>query len=136
MSMGRSLPMPLDRNLNPPSASITYNVEDGPYAGQQFTIPMFTGSRPNSNFGNIVDVASVGKSRYDAMVMQINRRLTNGLQLQTNYTWSHALDSNPSTAPNPTYPSTLNPFNLQGEWGNSAFDARHRFVFAAVYSNT
>ncbi len=136
MSKGGSLPLPIDLNLNAPTATITYNIEDGPFAGQDFTVPMFTGSRPNASFGTMVDVKPAGRSRYDAMVVQINRRMTNGLQIMTNYTWSHALDNNPSTVPNPTSPSTLNPFDLQGEWGNSGFDARHKFAFTMVYSPT
>ncbi len=133
-SIGRQLPIPLDRNLNRPTRTMTYAVEDGPYAGQTFTVPVFTGSRPFSSFGNIVTVESLAKSRYDAFVAQVNRRMTKGLQFQANYTWSHALDSNQATAPNPSYPSALNPFDLAGEWGNSGFDVRHRVVFNAVYA--
>jgi len=63
-----------------------------------------------------------------------NRRLTNGLQIQSNYTLSRAFDNGQTSA---TFTNNNNPFNAfdqAGENGLSAFDRRHKFVFSLVYN--
>ncbi len=135
MSKGTELTIPVDINLNPATVTTrSYTVDGGPYAGTTFTLPFYPSPRPNANFGRIVDVQGTAHSRYDAMVVQFNRRMTRGLQFQVNYTWSHSMDENQNTVPNPTSNQPLDSFNLRGEYGNSAFDTRHRFVASAIYS--
>src|SRR5205814_1642668 len=85
LSLGRHLPIFLDRNLSPPTSSLTYKVVGGPYDAQSFTIPVFLGARPNTNYTNMTEIASLVKSEYNAMVLQVNRRFTNGLQFLANY---------------------------------------------------
>jgi hypothetical protein len=109
---------------------------DGPFAGQTWTFPYYLGSaRPNPNYGFIDQISSVVESKYHALVLQANRRLTNGLQFQTSYTISRASDNGQnSTTFTPGFSGPFDPFNLQGEKGYSAFDRRHKFVASAVYN--
>ncbi len=134
MSKGTGLTIPVDINLNKPTSTKTFTIADGPYGGTTFTVPFYTGARPNSAFGRIVDVKSAANSRFDALVAQFNRRMTKGLQFQVNYTWSHSLDENQNTVPNPTSNQPLDAYNIRGEYGNSTFDTRHRFVASAVFA--
>ena len=48
--------------------------------------------RLNPNFGNIFMRKQDGTSFYDSLQLRLERRLTQGLQLQASYTWSHSDD--------------------------------------------
>ncbi len=133
-SAGRNLPTFVDTNLSAPTATRTYNFNGGPFAGQTVTVPLFTGARPDTRFARITEVRSTIESQYYALVLQANRRLTNGLQFQTSYTFSRARDNGQSsqTFTSPNVP--LNPFDLSLEEGISSLDIPHRFVASAVYA--
>src|SRR5438876_2518211 len=77
-SFGRKLPTFIDRNLNFPTGTRTFTVLDGPFASQVFSIPLFLGFRPNTAYGAITEISSSVQSEYEALVVQANRRLTNG----------------------------------------------------------
>jgi hypothetical protein len=135
-SFGKHLPSFVDVNLSPATTTRTVNIVDGPFAGQNWTFPYFLGAaRPNPNFGFIDQISSNVSSKYHALVLQANRRLTNGLQFQTSYTLSRASDNGQtSTTFTPSFSGPFDPFNLAGENGLSAFDRRHKFVASAVYN--
>jgi hypothetical protein len=73
-------------------------------------------------------------SKYNALVLQANRRLTNGLQFQTNYTLSRAQDNGQSSTTFSTNNLPFNAFDQQAENGLSNFDRRHKFVASVVYN--
>jgi hypothetical protein len=135
-SFGKYLPSFVDVNLGPPTATRTVNIVDGPFAGQNWTFPYFLGNtRPNTNFGFIDQISSNVSSKYHALVLQANRRLTDGLQFQTSYTLSRASDDGQtSTTFTPSFSGPFDPFNLSGEKGLSAFDRRHKLVASVVYN--
>jgi hypothetical protein len=135
-SFGKHLPTFIDVNLSAPTTTRSVNIVDGPFAGQTWTFPYFLGSaRPNPNFGFIDQISSVVSTKYHALVLQANRRLTNGLQFQTSYTLSRASDDGQnSTTFTPGFSGPFDPFNLQGEKGYSAFDRRHKLVASIVYN--
>ena len=133
-SYGRYLPNFVDTNLNPPSTFQTFNAVGGPFDGQQWRIPLFTGSRPNPGFAQITEIRSDVFSKYNALVLQANRRLTNGLQFQTSYTLSRAQDNGQSSVTFTSNNLPLNAFDQQNENGLSAFDRRHKFVASVVYN--
>lgn len=134
VSLGRYLPTFVDTNLNFPTASTTYTFNGGPFGGQTIVLPLFTGARPNPNFGRITEIRDTISSQYAAVVLQANRRLTDGLQFQVNYTYSRTTDNGQTsqTFSNPNVP--LNPFNQDDERGTSNLDIPHRFVASAVYA--
>lgn len=86
---------------------------------------------PNSTLGNIVSQESVGNSNYNALWVTANKRMGHGLQFNTSYTWSHALDYNSRNFQGLTVQNTFDP---RGDYGSSDFDVRHRFVLSAIYS--
>jgi hypothetical protein len=135
-SLGRRLPTFIDRNLSAPNSIRFINVVDGPFAGQNFSIPVFAGARPNTGFGAITEISSSVKSEYNALVLQANRRLTNGLQFQTSYTLAKATDTGQVSQ---TFTATNLPFNVfdqTGESSTSNFDVRHKFVASVVWNPT
>jgi hypothetical protein len=132
-SQGRNLPIFIDQNLNPPTATNTYTVIGGPLDGQSLTMPVFTNPRPNPNFSQMTQITSGVNTSYNALVLALNRRFTRGLQVQTSYTYSKATDNGQSSQTFTASNNVLNPFDLALEEGTSSFDIPHRFNLSAVW---
>jgi hypothetical protein len=133
-SFGNSLPNFVDVNLNAPSSVVELNVVGGPFGGQVYRTPIFTGARPNAAFAQITAIRSDVWSKYHALVLQANRRLTNGLQFQTNYTLSRASDNGQSSVTFTSNNLPFNAFDQSAENALSSFDRRHKFVASVVYN--
>ncbi|HEY2972738.1 MAG TPA: TonB-dependent receptor [Pyrinomonadaceae bacterium] len=133
-SFGNSLPNFVDTNLSPPTSNRQFEIVGGPFAGQVWNLPYFSGSRPNPAFGALTEIRSNINSKYHALVLQGNRRLTNGLQFQTSWTFSRSYDNGQGSQ---TFTSTNVPFNAfdqSAESSLSSFDRRHKFVASVVYN--
>jgi outer membrane receptor protein involved in Fe transport len=133
-SYGNSLPNFVDINLNPPTRFAGFTAVGGPFDGQTWQIPLFTGNRPAPNFGQITEIRSNVYSKYNALVLQANRRLTHGLQFQINYTLSRAQDNGQTSVTGTTNNAPFNAFDQSTENGPSAFDRPHKFVASVVYN--
>ncbi len=133
-SFGNSLPNFVDTNLNAPTGSGTWNVVGGPFNGATWTTPLFLGSRPNTAFGAITEIRSNIFSKYHALVLQANRRLTDGLQFQANYTLSRSYDNGQSSVTFTSANLPFNAFDSQAENSLSNFDRRQKLVVSAVYN--
>jgi hypothetical protein len=76
-----------------------------------------------------------GASTYHGLQTQLQRRLTNGLQLQAAWTWSHTIDNSTadfhSTDITPRRPQDFQ--NLQAERANSLLDHAHRVTIQVSY---
>jgi hypothetical protein len=77
------------------------------------------------------------RAQYDALQLQLKKRLSNGIEGQVSYTWGHSLDNSPGvfggigdarTSRN----GQINPFNLDADWGNSGLDTRQLLSGNAV----
>jgi hypothetical protein len=139
ISYGQFLPYFVDTNLKQTGTN-TYTFSGGPLNGQTVTVPVFLGTtstvnnRTNPAFGAITEVRSIVSSEYYGLAFQFNRRLTNGIQFQTSYTWSSARDNGQNSQTFTVKNSPLNPLDLSGEWARSDFDVPHRFVGSLVYA--
>ena len=121
--------------LNAPDQStlngLQYTV--GQLGNMSSIIPSFY----NAGFTNgiITEWSPQGYSRYNGLALQLNRRFSNGLQLQGAYTWSHLIDNSTaefaSTYLSPRRPEFFQ--NLNWDQGDSALDRRHRFTFTMIY---
>jgi hypothetical protein len=81
------------------------------------------------NFGSITSQYSGGHSNYNSMQLSVNRRLSHGLTLLANYTWSKSMDNgsiDDAIAP-------FNPFDLATNRGLSDFDIAHNFVTSVIW---
>jgi len=78
---------------------------------------------------------SIAKSYYNGLQVNLNQRLSHGVQIQGAYTWSHALDgaSDPLVAAAGNRELPRNSFNLKAEYGNSDFDVRQRLSLNFIY---
>jgi len=136
-SFGNHLTTFVDTNLSPPTQRRSVSIVDGPLAGQVWSFPYYAGSRPNTAFGNILEIRDSISTKYNALVLQANRRLTHGLQFQSSYTLSRAQDnggSQSSATFTPGFSALFDPFDSQADNGLSPFDRRHKFVASVVYN--
>ena len=133
-SFGNSLPNFVDTNLPPPTRTVALNVVGGPFGGQTYLTPLFTGPRPDTRFIQLTEIRSNVFSKYHALVLQANRRLTQGLQFQTNYTLSRASDNGQTSQTFTANNVPFNAFDQSAEDALSAFDRRQKFVASVVYS--
>jgi outer membrane receptor protein involved in Fe transport len=133
-SFGNSLPNFVDTNLPPPTRLVTLAVNGGPFAGATYLTPLFTGPRPDTRFAQLTEIRSNVFSKYHALVLQANRRLTAGLQFQTNYTLSRSSDNGQTSQTFTANNVPFNAFDQSNEDALSAFDRRHKFVASVVYS--
>ncbi|MFL6305633.1 MAG: carboxypeptidase regulatory-like domain-containing protein [Candidatus Sulfotelmatobacter sp.] len=84
---------------------------------------------------SVVGFMQWGASRYHGLQTQFSRSMSNGLQFQVAWTWSHAMD-NSTTDVFSTY---LTPRRSQDfacfacDWSDSALDRRHRLTFQVLY---
>jgi hypothetical protein len=136
-TFGRQMPNFIDTNLDPNSTqNITYRFSGGTPLPtvSSFTVPVYT-ARLNPAFGSMMAVISNVNSSYNAMVLQLTRRLTNGLQVLMSYTWSHALDNGQNSvtlAPVTPNHTVYDPYRRM-DYGNSDYDIRQRLVASIVW---
>jgi outer membrane receptor protein involved in Fe transport len=135
-SYGEFLPNFIDTNLRPQNSSLSLPLIGGLFGGQVYRQPLFTGARPNTAFGQITEIRSDVYSKYHALVLQLNRRLTNGLQIQSNYTLSRAFDNGQTSATFTLGNAPFNAFDQSGDASLSNFDRRHKFVTSLVYNTS
>jgi hypothetical protein len=133
-SFGNSLPNFVDTNLPAPSRRVSVPIVGGEFNGQNYVTPIFTGPRPNTAFAQLTEIRSDVFSKYHALVLQANRRMTDGLQFQTSYTLSTAQDNGQSSVTFTSNNLPFNAFDQSGENGLSNFDRRQKFVASVVYS--
>jgi Carboxypeptidase regulatory-like domain len=90
----------------------------------------------NAGFQNFVTgFMPVGNSTYHGWSNQLTRRLSNGLQFQGSYTWSHAIDDATDTVDS-TVLSPRRPQDAQDmavEKASSLLDHRNRIVLEMLY---
>ena len=79
---------------------------------------------------------SIGSASYNAMQVDLNRRISRGLLLRGIYTWSKSLDDGDSlnaTAAGNAPGLASNPFHLRADWGPATFDVRNVAVIDGSY---
>jgi hypothetical protein len=108
-------------------------------ADQQALYPNHTVGN-NANFVEIGEVGSYGSSNYNSLQVGLTKAPTHGLIFQLSYTYSHSLDDgssfeNSGFGSNGTAGTSrgYNQYVKSLNYGNSAFDGKHRFVFSPVY---
>ena len=101
--------------------------------GQQY-LPL--GTRPNPYLGAGFFWFTEGNSRYNALQVDVTRRLTHGLQFRANYTWSKNLDMNSgltgAQAQNQAQ-MIMDRTDVSRDWGPSALNVKNQATFSASY---
>ena len=126
-----------------PSHSITYNIlnSSGANVGT-FTTPVYLQSdRIDQRYSRVIGVDNGGNSYYDALAVQVQRRLSHGLEGSLAYTWSHAIDDNLGNAGSNLFlgnnaPTSLFNGDYNNNRGDSSLDQRQRLVIDWIWSPT
>jgi hypothetical protein len=97
--------------------------------------PTTQAERPFPSFGNITGNRYNGISNYNSLQLQAQKRYSNGLTFQFNYTWSHFLDDQDSAGwgnrgGNQYWQIGDNP---KSNYGDSNFDIPHAFKGIVAY---
>src|SRR5207248_1828374 len=80
----------------------------------------------------VKNLESSVKTKYDGLLLSVEKRYSRGFQFRASYTLSKAFNyANDDQIPFSNGP--LNPNNLQLEYGPAPNDQRHRFTFAGVF---
>jgi hypothetical protein len=82
-------------------------------------------------YGSVDYKSDIGASTYHALMLSLERRLTNGLSFQSRYTWSHSINDGSVGGGESNGPENVN--CLACDKGPSVFDIRHNFTADAVY---
>jgi hypothetical protein len=102
-------------------------------------------SVPDARFGGVTQFQTVGVSNYNGLVFTAQHRFSRGLQLQANYTWSHALDEisnggfnqfitgNAAIGRVGSIANPINDTNLRANYGNADYDTRQYLSANYVY---
>ncbi len=122
---GRHLPATLnDINVPDPHTAVI---------GKQLTV------RPTATIlpglGGVGEYYSIGTSSYNSLQTAFQRRLSAGLTINANYTWSHAIDDvTDLSLEGQEGWGNLDPFDIKDfETGSSDLDLRNRWAFSATY---
>ena len=128
-----------DLNVGPLGPPVTYRIDDS--AGNQvgaYTTPTYLRANrvnPRWNHVNLIDAA--GDSYYNALAVQLRKRMSHGLEASLAYTWSHAIDDNQGPGSNNVFfdrgPTSVINGDYRGEKGSSVFDQRQRLSIATVW---
>jgi hypothetical protein len=85
---------------------------------------------------------TTSSSWYNALQVNLRKRVSHGLEFQSAYTWSRALDDNQGQKGTDAFgvfnsgsAANLanNPFNVGAEWAPANFDVKHNWRFNATY---
>ncbi|MDI3253383.1 MAG: TonB-dependent receptor [Bacillota bacterium] len=93
--------------------------------------------RPYPLWGFIQSVINGAESNYNAATVSVERHFSNGLQFQSSYVWtrdlSNAAGANPTAFAGAGGNMASDRFHLGLDYGNVAYDRRHRFLTTYLY---
>jgi hypothetical protein len=85
--------------------------------------------------GPLMDRTPQGTQRYTGLLVSVSSRATEGVNISTNYTWSHCVgdytEDVKAAGPNSDQTYTI-PGNRRNDWGNCNTDRRHIFNLTTV----
>jgi hypothetical protein len=135
------VPMGVEDMDQVPLADVTFG------ANGQLMFPIPPGStfkkqvkniqRINPNYGRIVGTLWRDYSKYNALLVQVSKRLDHGFAFQGSYTWSKNTDQGSATFSDNEYLNTAGPsyaFLPTLQNGVSDFDITHNFVFNGTWT--
>jgi hypothetical protein len=130
----------VDPNINLPYAlEWNFAVEQALGKAQSFSVSYIGASdkrqqssesvtNPNPNYSSAYILGQTGFLNYQALQLQFQRRLTDGLQALVAYTWSHSIDTGSYGG---YYNGSL--ANTNANRGDSDYDIRNAFSAAITY---
>ena len=105
------------------------------FQGYVWPTPQGSGTRLNPNLGQIQAVFWSSNSFYDALQLQVTRRLHRGLQIGGSYTWSKTIDTESSSSASGVFGNSARRlfFDPKSGRGLADFDIRQNFVLNYIW---
>ena len=82
-------------------------------------------------YGSVDYKSDIGSSTYDALLLSLERRFSNGVSFQSRYTWSHSINDGSVGGGESNGPENVN--CLACDKGPSVFDVRNNITVNTVY---
>jgi hypothetical protein len=105
-------------------------------AGYLWPNPETSGSPINGNFGSIRGMFYQGRSYFNALEVQLAKRMSHGFQMQGTYTWGKSIDTSSATLAGDAFGnsiSSLNWFDMSLTRGLSDFSVGRTFVLNGTW---
>jgi hypothetical protein len=120
---GKNLNFPVDINQVPEDKLGPNDISAG------------TNARPYPQYQQIKGSTNNAISNYNALQARVEKRMSSGLYLNVNYTWSHFLDDQDSSGwgSRGGWQNYQNAHDPHANYGNSNFDIRNMFKGQVVY---
>ena len=126
---GISLWTALDQNLNLPTITKTYTIDDSSGKAVNSFATLIYNTKTNGNFAHVYQVGNEGASHYDGAAVQWSKRMSHGITAQASYNWSHAIDDlSGSPVLAGFIPANSIPNDYRNDQGNSSFNQPNRIV--------
>ncbi|HLJ14442.1 MAG TPA: carboxypeptidase regulatory-like domain-containing protein [Bryobacteraceae bacterium] len=131
-----------DLNLGPPGPTETYIIDDasGNQVGTYSTPIYIAQNRMDSRYSKILQVENGGQTWYNALAVQLNKRMSHSLQANIAYTWSHAIEDGNEQGASYNLAWSFNNATVNGNYpldkGSSTLDQRHRAVIMFLWDPT
>lgn len=141
-SRGRRITTTYDRNMGELGPVATYRINDtaGNQVGSYSTPTYLLANRVDKRYQRVMAIENGGDSWYNALVASLQKRMSHGLQVTFNYTWSHAIDTaNQGGGSNALFfdfPRSTANQSYAGDKGSSGLDQRHRAVTNFLWNPT
>ena len=93
--------------------------------------------KPNTALANTWTWASWGRSEYNALQIDLDRRFSAGLSVRGVYTLAKAMDDGDSlnaTAASNAVALLSNPYNPMADWGPATYDVRNAGAVSVIYA--
>jgi hypothetical protein len=138
-SRGVQLTTTRDLNIGAEGPVVSYRINDasGNQVGTYSTPTYLANNRVDRRYQRVVQVENGGQSWYNALIVQLNKRFSKGLQSSVAYTWSHAIDTgNQGGGSNALFFDTLRSTSngsYSQDKGSSSLDQRHRMVINSIW---
>jgi hypothetical protein len=141
----RGIGLYVQRDLNlgqPTSQAFTYIIQDATGANVgTYSTPLFTfQNKVDPRYSKILSIENGGQSWYNALAVQLMKRMSHGLSAQVNYTWSHAIDDGNEEGASYNISNTFLNSTFNGNYaldkGTSSLDQRHRLSMNWLWQPT
>jgi hypothetical protein len=106
---------------------INQNIYDNDTEGDELSGRPYIGKFPYLSYIDMLE--NLDYSAYHSLQVTLKQQTTNGLFFIAGYTWAHSIDNGSSNRS----ASVQNSYDIAAEHGDSDFDVRNRFTFAATY---
>lgn len=133
-SEGRRLENTIELNPLNPAACLalgTVACENTIGTGAENFIPNIGTAADATQLAGIGQLSTFTTSNYNSLQATLQKSFSHGVSFRGSYTWSHALDNASSLEDSE---GSIPPGNPRLNYGDSVYDARHRFVISYDYA--